>query len=82
MMQIIDLSHYLEKGMPLYPGTAPPRLEETAAIERDGFRDKRISLSVHTGAHMDAPVHILAGAKTLDRLPVDTFFGKALLMNC
>lgn len=60
-MHIIDLSHALEPDMPLYPGTAAPRFTETAAIETDGYREKRISLGVHTGTHVDAPAHLIRG---------------------
>jgi arylformamidase len=81
-MRIVDLSHYLEAGMPLFPGTAAPRFEETTEIARDGFREKRISLCVHTGTHIDAPAHILAGGQTLDQLPAETFYGPAVLMDC
>ncbi len=81
-MAIIDLSHFLEADMPLYPGTELPVFEERASIETDGYREKKIALCSHTGTHMDAPAHIVAGAKTLDQLPVETFFGDAFLLNC
>lgn len=81
-MAIIDLSHFLEADMPLYPGTELPVFEERASIEMDGYREKKIALCSHTGTHMDAPAHIVAGAKTLDQLPVETFCGDAFLLNC
>jgi kynurenine formamidase len=81
LMRIIDLSHALYATMPLYPGTMAPCFEETAAIETDGFREKRISLCVHTGTHVDAPAHLIKGAKNLDQLPLETFYGKALLLD-
>ena len=80
-MRIVDLSHALEPDMPLYPGTMAPRFTETAAIETDGYREKRISLGVHTGTHVDAPAHLIRGAKSLDRLPVETYCGEALLVD-
>ncbi|WP_419657007.1 cyclase family protein [Desulfosarcina variabilis str. Montpellier] len=80
-MHIIDLSHALEPNMPLYPGTAAPRFEETASIENDGYREKRISLCVHTGTHVDAPAHLIKGAQTLDQLPLEMFYAEALLLN-
>ena len=80
-MAIIDLSHFLEADMPLYPGTELPVFEERASIEMDGYREKKIALCSHTGTHMDAPAHIIAGAKTLDQLPVETFCGAAFLLK-
>jgi len=80
-MAVIDLSHFLEADMPVYPGTELPVFEERASLEADGYREKKIALCSHTGTHMDAPSHILAGAKTLDQLPVETFCGNAFLLN-
>lgn len=77
-MRIIDLSHDLEANMPLYPGTPAPRFEETASIDTDGYREKRISLCSHTGTHVDAPAHLIKAAKNLDQLPLETFYGDAL----
>ena len=81
-MEIIDLSHIIEVDMPVFPGTELPAFKETASIEADGYREKKIAICSHTGTHIDAPAHIVAGAKTLDQLPVDTFCGEAFLLNC
>jgi kynurenine formamidase len=54
-MAIIDLSHFLEAGMPLFPGTAPPVFEETASIKTNGYREKKIALCPHTDTRMDLP---------------------------
>ena len=73
-MSILDLTHYLEAGMPVYPGTEPPVLEEANTISRDGFREKKITLYSHTGTHMDAPAHILPGAPTLDEIAAGSVY--------
>lgn len=80
-MKIIDLTHVLEEGMPVYPGTEPPILDEANTIERDGFREKKITMYSHTGTHMDAPAHILPGAVTLDSMRVETFYGSACVLD-
>ncbi|GAB6905865.1 Cyclase family protein [Desulfosarcina cetonica] len=80
-MRIVDLSHVLEAQMPLFPGTQPPRFADSARIDTDGYREKRITLSVHTGTHLDVPAHILASGETLDQLPVETFCGSAFLLD-
>jgi arylformamidase len=81
-MKIIDLSHFLETDMPVFPGAPAPEIKDVAAIDADGYREKRIVLNSHTGTHVDAPAHIVAGAKTLDRMPIETFCGDAFLLNC
>jgi len=76
-MKVIDLTHTISPHMPVYPGTEPPVITAACSLEKDGFVERRITLYSHTGTHMDAPAHILQGAKTLDALPVSHFTGRA-----
>lgn len=80
-MTIIDLSHYLHAGMPVYPGTESPVLTESSTIENDNFREKKLTFYSHTGTHLDAPAHIAPGAPTLDQLPLETFYGSAFVFD-
>lgn len=77
-MKMIDLTHLIEPGMPVYPGTEPPDFKQACRLTSDGFAEKRISLYSHTGTHLDAPAHILRGGPTLDQLPLTHFYGNAL----
>jgi predicted secreted Zn-dependent protease len=43
-MAVIDLSHFLETGMPLHSGTERPVFEEKTAIAVRGHREKKIAL--------------------------------------
>lgn len=81
-MLIVDLTHLIEPAMPVYPGTEAPRLEEANTIARNGFAEKRLSLHSHTGTHIDAPAHMLAGGKTLDDYAIASFYGRAVLADC
>jgi len=65
-MKTIDLTQPLREGMPVYPGTEPPRLEVGCSITEHGFAEKRLSFFSHTGTHIDAPSHLLAKGKSLD----------------
>ncbi len=80
-MKIIDLSHTIMPGMPVYPGTEPPVFKRGTSIEKDGFIETRISMYSHTGTHIDAPSHILPGGLSLDRLPADHFIGPAVVFD-
>ncbi len=75
-MKIFDLTHTLENGMPVYPGTANPEIKNNATIEKNGYAEKRFLFSTHQGTHIDAPGHIIDGAETLDKFCADKFFGK------
>ena len=80
-MEIIDLTHTISPDMPVYPGTEPPVFMNACSLQDNGFAEKRITLYSHTGTHIDAPAHLMKGAKTLDMLPVEHFYGKAFLLN-
>ena len=76
-MKIIDLTHTLEEEMPVFPGTEKPKLENACTLNKDGFREKLLTMYSHTGTHMDAPAHMLENGLCLDELDVDHFFGNA-----
>lgn len=80
-MKIIDLTYPITPGMPVYPGTEPPVFTPIGSIDDMGFAEKKITLYSHTGTHVDAPAHMIKGAKTMDLLPIEHFYGKAWLLN-
>lgn len=80
-MTVIDLTHPVAPGMPVYPGTVPPSVERANTLERDGFLEHRIGMHTHTGTHMDAPAHILPGGATLDSYPAERFMGPAFMIE-
>ena len=80
-MRFIDLSHPIRENMPLYPGTPPVRIGQLRRIETDGYREKQITFTTHTGTHVDAPAHILKNGKTLDQLPLSKFYGKGIVLD-
>ena len=67
--------------MPVYPGTEPPVLRQANTVERDGFAETVIHMWSHTGTHVDAPAHMVAGAPTLDQMGVDRFVGRACVID-
>ncbi len=79
-MHIIDLSHRIENGMPVFPGTPEVNIEQLYSVEKDGFAEKALHLITHVGTHIDAPAHIIGGAKTLDQFPISKFTGTACLI--
>lgn len=80
-MKVVDLSHVIESSMPVYPGAEVPEISEATTIERDGFAEKLLRFYSHTGTHVDAPAHMLAGAPTLDELPPESFLGPACVVD-
>ncbi|NTW69742.1 MAG: cyclase family protein [Chlorobiaceae bacterium] len=80
-MRVIDLTHTVESGMPVYPGTPEPEFQPIATIEKDGFAEQLISLSSHTGTHIDLPSHMFADCLTPDVFSVEQFAGKGMVID-
>jgi kynurenine formamidase len=81
-MTLIDLTHTISEGMPVFPGSEGPRLVTACECETDGFRETIITLHSHHGTHMDAPAHVFSDGRSLDSLEVDRFVGSALVLDC
>ncbi len=62
---IIDISLPLSADMVVYPGTPPIELTPTKSTATGSLLTK-ITFSSHTGTHIDAPSHVIAGGDSLD----------------
>src|SRR5258706_1763811 len=80
-MRIIDLSQPLYHDAPNCPAHPPVKSEIIANHERDGWRVELLTLASHTGSHVDAPLHKLAGAPSLDEIPLERWVGKAYIAD-
>lgn len=81
-MKIIDLTHVIETGMPVFPGTKDATISDDFTIEKDGFNEKMLRLLTHTGTHLDCPKHMLDSTKTTDTTPLESYFGTARVFDC
>src|SRR5262245_17123107 len=78
----IDVSVPVRTGMIVYDGDPVVTVERVAEVERgDVATVSRLDLGSHTGTHVDAPSHILAGGGPADRLPLDALIGPALVAD-
>ncbi|MDG5777708.1 cyclase family protein [Haloarculaceae archaeon H-GB1-1] len=80
-MTCYDLTHALETGMPVYPGSPPAVVERAATID-DGARVTRLDLETHVGTHVDAPSHMARDGASLDDFDVERFRFDALRVDC
>ena len=80
-MKLIDLSHTIETGMTTYPGTPGPKLIRIATHNTNGYAELHLTLTTHTGTHLDAPFHMLEHGQKITDLAVDRFFGKAVVVK-
>lgn len=76
-MRVIDLGWQITNGMPVFPGDPVPSVGTVMTIGHDCAAVSLLTLGSHTGTHIDAPAHIIAGGKTLDEFPSERFLGIA-----
>jgi|1186.fasta_scaffold05283_3 arylformamidase len=81
-MQLIDVTAPIRAGMPVYPGDPPVRMELAQAIaDGDAYNVTRLDLGLHTGTHVDAPVHAIDGGAGIEALPLDALVGPAEVVD-
>jgi len=81
MSQLVDLSHPLADGQLSYPSDPPLRITPHRTMQEHGVNISNIALGSHQGTHLDAPFHFFADGATLDRIPLERFFGPARLVD-
>lgn len=82
-MQIFDVSLTISPNIPVWPGDPPVILERVASIDTgDEVNLTHLSMSVHTGTHVDAPYHFLGGlSATVEKLPLADLCGRAYVLQ-
>ena len=81
-MAIHDISVPIRPGMPIYDGNPGVELERVQAIaDGDSANVSGLSLGVHTGTHVDAPLHFIDGAPGAEGIPLDALYGSAVVVD-
>ncbi len=82
MGRIIDISQMLSPGMAVWPGDAEfkpfwtGRIEETGSVNIGG-----VSMSLHTGTHVDSPRHFNEEGMSIAEVDLDAFVGEAQVID-
>ena len=81
-MRIHDISRPIAKGMPVWPGDTPYDFGFVARIaDGSSVNVGRIEMSVHTGAHVDAPLHFADGEADIASVPLETYVGPCVVAD-
>jgi len=73
--KIIDISLPLTNSTIVYPNNVALIIETHAHMPEATTHLSKITMGTHTGSHIDAPMHAVMGANTLDQIPLDAFVG-------
>ncbi len=78
----MDISVPLKSGMVHWPDNPPVDIERVMDMNRgDVCNVSKMSLGVHTGTHMDAPIHFLANGIGIDQMPLTAALGRARVIE-
>jgi arylformamidase len=81
-MRIYDLTVGISPGLPVWPGDPPVILERVKRIaEGANANVSRLDCGVHTGTHVDAPLHFIDGAPGIDSLSLKVLTGRAYVID-
>lgn len=80
-MKVLDISWPIDPAMTAYKNKKTVLFDCTKTIDKDGARDSTITLSSHTGTHVDAPSHFLRDGKTIDEINPERLIGPCKVLH-
>ncbi|MFS0556485.1 arylformamidase [Brevibacillus sp. 179-C9.3 HS] len=81
-MKIYDISRPLSAGMPTWPGDTPFHyVVNWPKSESGSVNVGKVTMSVHTGTHVDAPFHFDDDGRKMAALPLDLYVGAARVVE-
>jgi kynurenine formamidase len=80
-MRAYDFTMVMDNFTPIFPGDKKQEIVQESTIAKDGWNDKRLSFNSHFSTHIDAPIHMVEGAKSLTDFPIERFMGEAIIID-
>lgn len=66
---------------PVYEGDPETAVTQLQSLETDACNLSQISMCVHAGTHIDAPLHFWEDGSAVDDLRLNTFYGKCTVVS-
>ncbi|MER3501031.1 MAG: cyclase [Candidatus Fervidibacterota bacterium] len=79
--QVVDLTHPLQPGIPVWPGNPPFELRNLARLSEHGYYANALSCAEHTGTHVDAPIHFVEGRRSMHEVPATQLVGEICVID-
>lgn len=81
-MSLLDVTIPIRNGMPVYDKNPGVRLERARSIaEGDVVNISRLDLGVHTGTHVDAPVHFIEDGEGVEAIEPEILVGESHVVD-
>ncbi|MEH7464657.1 cyclase family protein [Bacillus thuringiensis] len=79
-MKIYDITAPIFEGMTVYKNK-PEKQPKFSKITNAHVTESRIELDVHTGTHIDAPLHMINEGNTFETIPLEKLVGTAKVFD-
>ncbi len=80
-MEVIDLSYTITNNMPVFPNDKGVLIEQLKFLDKDYYNQFYVQLGMHSGTHIDIPMHLIKDYRTIDVLPIENFIGNGVLLD-
>lgn len=80
-LHLYELSHVWNSEAPSYPGQADVAMRRGVKHAEHGVLAWRITTSMHTGTHMNAPLHLQQLSDDLAAIPPEKLFGNGVVLD-
>ena len=80
--KIIDISLPISKQLPIWPGDPPLEISTEMSLKNgDSANVSRINMSVHTGTHLDAPLHFFENQASIEEISLELLIGEVSVVH-
>jgi len=77
----VDLSQLIHRDMLVWTNYPKPEFSEMKTFEKDGYFSDKMCIAIHIGTHVDVPIHYVEGTASVEQIPIEKFFGDALVLD-
>ncbi|MBW7649705.1 cyclase family protein [Anoxybacillus sp. ST4] len=79
-MNMYDVTAPIFEGMPVYKNK-PEKQPKLMTVTNDYVTESRIDMDVHTGTHIDAPLHMVKDGETFETIPLEKLVGYCKVLD-
>lgn len=79
-MKMYDVTGAIFEGMTVYKNK-PEKQPRLKPVTNGYVTESRIELDVHTGTHIDAPLHMVTEGETFETIPLDKLVGDCKVLD-
>lgn len=80
-MHLLELSHEWGHGAPSLPGDDDVLMYRAVKHAQHGVMAQRLKMVMHSGTHMNAPIHLIQKGAGLADIPLTCFFGNGVVLD-